>query len=732
MTISIWRYSHLVLAVSSFLFLALASLTGILLSFEPISEKLQPYRTDGIDTISIAQTLPVLRNAYPGITEVLVDANDFVQIKGSDAAGKNLSAYIDPLSGKILGVVTAKSAFFEWVTALHRSLFLHEAGRFFVGLTAFLLLLITISGTILIIQRQRGLKRFFTRIQRDHFEQYYHVVLGRLSLIPIFILALTGTYLSLDRFGLVQTSFESAEVDFDAIRSEPEKKAGDFAVFRLTKLSEVQSIEFPFSEDAEDYYILKLKDRELAVNQITGDILSETIYPVTLMITRLSLDLHTGRGSSLWAIILAIASGNILFFIYSGFAITLKRRGSRVKNKYHPGESEFIILVGSENGSTFHFASAIHRQLIAAGKTAYLAELNDYAVFPAAKHLIVFTATYGLGDAPTNAAGFKSALDKHRQTGPVDFSVVGFGSHNYPDFCKFAFEINNLLSEQDWASPLLEIHTVNDKSPEEFGQWASAWSQVAQIPLSVSAGLLQPRQERLQDMYVTSVTGIDSAADASFLIRLQPKRIHPCTSGDLLAIYPAADHRERLYSIGKIGKEIQLSVKLHPNGLGSGYLSGLKAGDLIRARVIPNPHFHLPAGAAKVVMVSNGTGIAPFLGMIDQLHTRVDAHLYCGFRGASSFALYKEPIEKSIEGKKLKCVNVAYSREGQRQYVRDLLKRDEVLVADVLASGGVLMLCGSLSMQNDVIALLDDICQQRLGKKISHYQSRSQVLMDCY
>ena len=731
MTISIWRYSHLVLAVSSFLFLALASVTGIFLSFQPISEKLSSFRADGFDRVTLSETLPLLRTKYPGITDLSVDANDFVQIKGSDANGEKLSGYVDPLSGKILGNVAGKSEFFEWVTALHRSLFLHEAGRFFIGLTAFLLLLITLSGTVLIIQRQRGLKRFFTRIQRDNFAQYYHVVLGRLSLIPIFILALTGTYLSLDRFGLVNSTVQPSEIDFDAIRSEPEKKAGDFAVFKQVKLSEVQSVEFPFSEDVEDYYTLKLKDRELTVNQINGDILSQTIYPSTLILTNLSLDLHTGRASGIWAFILALASGNILFFIYSGFAITLKRRANRVKNKYKADESEFIILVGSENGSTFYFASAIHQQLIAAGKSAYIAELNDYTPFPAARHIIVLTATYGLGDAPTNAADFETALAKYPQTNPIDFSVVGFGSHSYPDFCKFAFEVNNLLSRQSWASPLLEIHTVNDKSPEEFSLWASAWSQLSQVPLTVSPGLLKPRQERMQAMSVVGCTEIHNNGDA-FLIRFRPKRARKFTSGDLLAIYPASDHRERLYSIGKIGKEIQLSVKLHTNGLGSGYLAELKTGDLIKARIVSNTHFHLPSNAPSVIMISNGTGIAPFLGMIDQLPANNDAHLYCGFRNESSFALYKEPIEKNIKKKKLRHLHVAYSREGRKQYVKELLERDKNLVTDVLANDGVIMICGSLSMQNNVVDLLENICQKHLGKSISYYQSRSQVLMDCY
>ncbi|MFD2571573.1 PepSY domain-containing protein [Spirosoma soli] len=731
MTISVWRYSHLALAVSSFLLLTLAAVTGIILAFEPVSQKLQPYRADNFSQLTLAQTLPVLKGNYSEISELTVDANQFVQIKGSDADGKNLTAYVDPQTGKNLGTPTRQSEFFEWVTALHRSLFLHETGRFFIGLTAFLLLLITVSGTMLIIQRQRGVKRFFTRIVRDNFAQYYHVVLGRLSLIPIFIIALSGTYLSLARFDLIATEKVAPKIDFDAIQSKPERALADFNVFKDIKLSEVQSVEFPFSEDPEDYYTLKLKDRELAVNQITGDILSEVPYPTTVLLANLSLDLHTGRASALWAIILAVASGNILFFIYSGFAITWKRRANRVKNKYSADESRFVILVGSENGSTFRFAQHVHQQLLKQGEKSFLTEFNNYSVFPKAEYLIALTATYGLGEAPTNARRFAAMVEKHQQPQPVRYSVLGFGSHAYPDFCKFAFEVNQVLSQQKWAVPLVDIHTVNDRSPDDFGLWAEAWSQQTDIPITASSELLKAPTPTFESLTVTSNTRTPQP-DGTFLIRLRTKRRHSVTSGDLLAIYPANDHRERLYSIGLFDKDLQLSVRLHPGGLGSSFLHELTPGQTIRARIIRNDHFHFPKKAPVVVMIANGTGIAPFLGMISQNKQQVACHLYCGFRQSSSFNMYRNFLEESQATQKLTQLHVAYSREGDKQYVSNLIARDSDFIANTLATQGVLMLCGSLSMQKDVLDLLETICQTKLNKSVSFFQSHGQILMDCY
>jgi len=537
--------------------------------------------------------------------------------------------------------------------------------------------------------------------------------------------------LSLVRFGLFPAQKVSHKIDFDAIKPQPKKEIADFAIFKNTLLSEVETIEYPFSDDPEDYYTLKLKDREMVVDQFSGETLSEVRYPMSTFWTNLSLDLHTGRKSILWSIVLGIASINILFFIYSGFRITWKRRSNRMKNKFKAAESKFIILVGSENGSTLRFANAVHQLLIANGEKSFITELNHYSVYEKMEHLLVITATYGLGDAPANANKFISLLQTRAQLQPTKFSVVGFGSHAYPDFCKFAFEVNNVLSAQPWAVPLLEIHTVNDKSPAEFGLWFETWSQQAALPPMVLPAIFNQKPAGLQTVTVVEKTSI-AHEDGPFIIKLQTGRWTKFSSGDLLAIYPADDHRERLYSIGKIGKDIQLSVKLYPTGLGSSYLYNLSQGQSIRARIVANPHFQFPQKAPVVIMISNGTGIAPFLGMIDENVKMVDCHLYCGFRGQSTFDLYKDAVDKNIATKRLSKLHLALSREGEKQYVKDLLLRDADFISNALGNGGVLMLCGSLSMQNNVIELLESICQEKNGKSISFYQSHGQVLMDCY
>lgn len=731
MTISIWRYSHLALAVSSFLFIALASVTGIILAYDAVDQKLPSHRATDFEKITVAEALPVLSRVYDEVSEISVDNNQFVTVKGIDNNGKNAIAFADPRTGRITGIPEKKSEFIEWTTSLHRSLFLHETGRAFMGVTAFLLLLIAITGTILVIKRQRGLKRFFNRITKEHFAQYYHVALGRLSLIIIVIMAASGTFLSLARFGAFPEKKITHQIDFDNVRSTPKTSPANFNTFKNIHLSEVQSIQFPFFDDPEEYYMLKLKDREIAVNQFTGEKLSEVLYPTTAILTNLSLDLHTGRSSIIWAIVLAASAVSILFFIYSGFVITWRRTRGKTKNKFRAEDSRFIILVGSENGSTMRFAKAIYEHILKSGQTVHITELNNFTLFPKAEHLVILTATYGLGNPPANAARSRSLIEKHEQPDHVHYSVLAFGSHAYPDFCRFGFDIHNLLSAKDWATPLLEIHTVNDRSPEQFMQWFTSWAGHVNLPADNLPVIAQQKPASLKAFRVMEKTEL-THAEGAFIIRMKGRMTTKFNSGDQLAIYPANDHRERLYSIGKVGKDLQLSVRMHPGGLGSGYLAALKPGDVLHARVVSNSSFYFPVKATTVVMICNGTGIAPFLGMIDQNTAKVECHLYCGFRQSSSFSVYEEFINLRIRQEKLNKLNLSYSREGNKQYVTDLLERDAAFLASTLAGAGVLMICGSLAMEKDVIAFLEKICLPKTGRALSFYQSRGQILSDCY
>lgn len=729
MILSIWRYSHLTLAISSFLLLTIASITGIFLAFEPVIEKSNHYKIDGFDTITLAHTVPLLKEKFPGIQEISVDDNKFVIVKYNKEDEGDEQVYVNAVNGKVLGNVIAKKPIFQWMTNLHRSLFLKETGRIIVGIATFLLILIAVSGVLLIVQRQNGWRNFFSNVEKTGWAQYYHAVFGRLSLFFILAIALTGVYLSVYRF-VPPPQKASVGINENTIKEEPAIEVSAFPLFKQTTLTQLTKLQYPFSDFPEDYYNVELKDRELCINQFTGELLAEKNFSNAFLLAKFSLRWHTGRSGSIWAIIMAITCIYILFFMISGFSITLKRRRSRTKNKFRASDAEIIILVGSENGGTYKFADAIGSQLIKHGAKVFLTDLSNYKTFPKAQHLVIMTSTYGQGDAPSNAKRFKDKVFNISQPNEIRYSIIGFGSRSYTKYCEFAYEAETLLKKMDWAKPIMPLVTVNDKSPQDFSDWLTEWSKQSGYPLIMPRQLLSPDINELKNVTLTSRTQPNE--ENSFLLKLKSPRLKQAVSGDLLAIYPKNDHRERLYSIGKINGEIQLSIKLHEQGLGSGFLNKLQVGDSFNVRLMKNQHFRFPKKAKQIIMISNGTGIAPFLGMIDENKKKLPVLLYCGFRTKSAFDLYSTYLDEQKQQGKLSEICLTLSREGDKVYVSHRMKKDSAIVWRAIEKGAVIMICGSLSMQKDVMEVLNEICLSNNQCNADYYLHKGQILTDCY
>jgi sulfite reductase (NADPH) flavoprotein alpha-component len=185
----------------------------------------------------------------------------------------------------------------------------------------------------------------------------------------------------------------------------------------------------------------------------------------------------------------------------------------------------------------------VYNQLLKHGEKVYLGDLNNYKLYPKAEELIVMTSTYGEGDPPSNAQKFSNRLASMPQTQPVRYAVVGFGSRNYAHYCQFAYHIDHLLRKQLWARPAMDIVTVNDKSPQDFSTWLTAWTKQTGFQLMMPRQLLIPNKQGLSKMAVVHKT--ETNADNAFLIAIKAKRLTKAVSGDLLAVYPKHDHRER-------------------------------------------------------------------------------------------------------------------------------------------------------------------------------------------
>lgn len=412
----------------------------------------------------------------------------------------------------------------------------------------------------------------------------------------------------------------------------------------------------------------------------------------------------------------------ILFFIYSGFAISIRRKqqnSSLLKNKFHKDNAEFIILVGSETGSTNLFANSLYNAFLKAKKTVYIDSLNNYTDYNSIHYLIILTATYGDGEPPVNANQFLKRIRKTVIGNPIKYAVVGFGSLAYPKFCQFAIEVHNKLKQHKNFSPILPIHKINNQSFIDYKNWGLQLSKTINTQLE----LKQEKQKIKKQQNFTIVERSALNKDNTYTVRLKPHKKTSFVSGDLLSIRPTQDNIERLYSIGKINQDILLSIKKHDFGICSNLLLNKPINEILKATIIKNKEFHFSNKNKKVILIANGTGVAPFLGMLNK-HNK--AHLFLGLRTSESVGIYSPYLNKIIS----ENIHVAYSQEQQKEYVQDLILRHQKVISNTLKGDGIIMICGSITMMKGVLSSLEKITLQQLNCSLDKFNK--QIKTDCY
>ena len=267
--------------------------------------------------------------------------------------------------------------------------------------------------------------------------------------------------------------------------------------------------------------------------------------------------------------------------------MTLKRKKeeSSVKNITTKEEAEYIILVGSETGSTIRFANAFKNGIIKAKKRVFITELNNYTSFVNAKNIIIFTATYGDGDAPSNAYNFINLISSVQQKNKLKVSVVGFGSKAYPEFCKYATLVHTSLQKHSKFILLMPVFKINNQNINSFNNWVNEWCKKNTLHVTINANDIYDKND------ITTFQVIEKSEiniDDTFLISFKSNKKQKFRSGDILSITPNNKETNRLYSIAKIDNKLLLSIKKHQLGLCSNYLYELNKYDYIQGTIQQN------------------------------------------------------------------------------------------------------------------------------------------------
>ena len=402
---------------------------------------------------------------------------------------------------------------------------------------------------------------------------------------------------------------------------------------------------------------------------------------------------------------------------------------NKSKKNWTKDDAEFIVLFGSQSGSTEIMANTFFKRLLNEGKLAFIDELDNYSTYKNAKHLIVFTSTYGAGDPPSSASEFEDVFNDTIPLNPLKFSVVAFGSTSFQDFCQFGVNVDSWLESSDYFERFIPLVKVDNQSEHDFQVWNSLWDSASNNDLKIDYEQNEHKSKRTNQF--TIVSNQEIASDKTHLIKLTTNDKVKFQSGDLLSVFTDDEENPRQYSIARIGDNILLSIKKHDKGICSNYLCNLSEGNTINASVEYNKSFHFAKNAPSVWMIGNGTGVAPFLGMIEE-NTRAHLKLIWGGRYDSSFDLYKPFVDKAIDKGLMDGYDLALSRTGKKQYVQNILANKQLEVSNALESGSVFMICGSIKMESSVLKILDEITNNQLDKPLSYFQKNGQILKDCY
>ena len=460
----IWRNTHFLLAISTSLFLVIASVSGLMLGIEAIIDQTKPQAIYSLERHSLKATMEALEDQFDDVYEIVVTEKKFVIVQGTTSNGFE-TFYVDPKTGIKIKNVSPSNPFFNQVRSLHRSLFLKKTGRILVGTVAFLLVLLSITGVILLVKRLGGLKHFFLPLKENNNYRKVHITLGKWFFIPVLVIGISGAYLVIERFDVFsknENNIRTYEVGIKKLNLD------------ILYLSDVKRVSYPFSNLKNDTYIIELNDRKISIRQGDFSIVNEETFPINQILKNWSYYIHTGESNVFVAIILSLSSLALIFFVISGLKITSKTSLDLLTlNKNNIKDASVVILYGTETGNSYQFAKRLAKTLRKENHSVGLTSLNNYGIFPKAKSILILTATYGDGEAPSNADRFEKIFNSSAQPHTINFSILGFGSKSYPKFCQFAITLQSLLEKQDNFLSLMPLFKINNQSEIDYCSWES-------------------------------------------------------------------------------------------------------------------------------------------------------------------------------------------------------------------------------------------------------------------
>lgn len=732
------RQLHSIPGLIAAALLIVVTLTGAALSIQPALERAAVAGSPRAP-LNVATLAGRVSAQVPGVEKLVRRPSGEIIAYYAGADGPRASI-VDPSTGAPLADYRP-SLVVRWLTNLHRKLLLGDAGRIATGVTAAAMLFIALSGLALLAHRMGGWRRLAGPIRGDGLQRLHNET-ARVALAGLVLSALTGLVLSLSTFGVIPERGAASALALDArpgiaAAAKAPIPIAQMAALRATDWSTLRQLSFPAPDEPRGLIELKTTDGAGFVDPATGAALAYQPADGWQRLHALVKMLHTGEGLWWLGLVLGASSLATPLLAVTGVMLWARRR-------------------------------------------VHVAPMNDGARgYPAARHVLVLSATYGDGDAPGNAQSFLPKLARLSAGQGASFAALGFGDRQFPRFCGYARSVHDALVAKG-LTPLLDLGTVDRQSEPEFRAWCARLGDALGLALDVRHAPTLPRTMPLtlveRDDYggdpraMTSVlrfapagrdgrTGRadragrdehderdgrerrqereerleDAGRRAAWWTAFARRRLPSFETGDLLGVVPPGEASPRYYSLASASSDgiVEICVRRHPHGVCSRYLTGLQPGDTIEAFVRPHARLRPHAGAAPVILIGAGTGIGPLIGFIRHNAARRPMHLYFGARNANDGFPYRDELDGLVRDRRLRALTTAFSRAERGAYVQDRLVADARNLRELVAHGAQIMVCGGRAMADGVARAWERILADS-GSSVAQLKQQGRYVEDVY
>ncbi|KFZ36056.1 hypothetical protein HR45_18425 [Shewanella mangrovi] len=550
----------------------------------------------------------------------------------------------------------------------------------------------------------------------------------------------------------------SAEVDLDAVWHTLQSTIpnGHFArLYMPRKPGDALNVRY-LDADAPHHHAYSALSLDLA----TGKILSQQRYADLSggdFILANIYAFHTGLffglpGRIIWSLA-GLAFGS---FAITGVWLFFNRR-ARPKESVS-GKADTLIAYASQSGTAAAYGKRLQSWFEQQQLTTHLRcvsklqpeELMEY------RQVLLLASTYGEGQPPDTALAFQQRLAQaNTALHNVQVAVLAFGDSQYKQFCAFGHWLSTRLQELG-AVPLIPITEVDRGAEQTISQWNQSLAQRLQLSLDkldsgfVEATVVEQRclnpdsgrevydvQLKLADEWQAGdllelmptlnetssrqhlqqlgFTGDEAVAVADgelplWQVQALTKELGGKATSIAQYLQQTPDLAVRSYSIASApsAKLVRLMVRkvVLDNGCfgrASGLLANAQVGDSLSVRLKPHQAFRLPEQDVPLIMIGAGTGLAPYLGFLEQLQQSQRSSrtwLLFGERYADSDAYYGDELAQYLANGVLSKLDCAWSRSrdnvARGQYVQQLLAPQSRLLSEYLAQGAHIFVCGSI------------------------------------